>query len=169
MPSSTRRLFFALWPDEAIRREIVARRDSLGRVSRRQVPDHNLHLTLVFLGNQPAGRVAAIKAAADSAKASPCPVILDRLGWFPGAGVLWLGGEAPAPLQRLQADLHQRIDALGVGLDRRPFTPHVTLFRKVERRPKLTQPTPLTWPVRGFVLAESLPGRPYRLIGRWSL
>jgi len=169
MPSSTRRLFFALWPDEEIRREIVARRERLGRVSRRQVPAHNLHLTLVFLGNLANERVTGLETLAEAVQAPPSSLTLDRFGWFPRPRVLWLGGEAPAALARLQAQLHRRVLESGIRLDDRPFRPHVTLFRQVIRRPELPGPEPLIWPVRDFVLVESLPGRPYRVVGRWSL
>ncbi|WP_376696577.1 RNA 2',3'-cyclic phosphodiesterase [Wenzhouxiangella sp. EGI_FJ10305] len=168
-PQSTRRLFFALWPDEKIRREIVERREMLGRGSLKRVPDHNLHLTLLFLGDQPAERLGEFEAAADAIRGKPCELRLDRFGWFPGAGVLWLGGEAPETLQALQAALYARIGELGIDLDRRPFRPHVTLFRKVARRPDLPTPSPLSWPVREFALVESIPGQPYRRIGRWSI
>lgn len=166
-PQSTRRLFFALWPDEDVRRGIVERREMLGRVSRRRVPDHNLHLTLLFLGDQPAERLGEFESVAGAIRVEPCELRLDRFGWFPGARVLWLGGEAPEALRTLQAALYAGIGELGIDLDRRPFRPHVTLFRKVARRPGLPTPPPLSWPVREFALVESIPGQPYRRIGRW--
>jgi 2'-5' RNA ligase len=169
MPDRTRRLFFALWPDDDTRRGIAQRREALGRISRKRVPDHNLHLTLVFLGDQPAERLPEIEAAADSLDGDACTLALDRFGWFPGARVLWLGGEAPRPLADLQAALHRQILALGVRLDERPFRPHVTLFRQVARWPAPADPAPLAWPVGDFVLVESVPGAPYRVIGRWPL
>ncbi|MDZ7789429.1 MAG: RNA 2',3'-cyclic phosphodiesterase [Xanthomonadales bacterium] len=169
MPEPTRRLFFALWPDDATRRGIIRRRELLGRISRRRVPDHNLHLTLVFLGDQPADRLQDFEALAGSLAGEACTLELTRFGWFPGARVLWLGGEAPRPLAGLQAALHRQILELGVSLDERPFRPHVTLFRRVGRPPDLLDPEPLPWPVRDFVLVESVPGAPYRVVGRWPL
>lgn len=169
MPESTRRLFFALWPDEVTRLGIVDRRERLGGVGRRRVPDHNLHLTLVFLGNQPADRLPEFAAAAEEIDGAGCTLELDRFGWFARARVLWLGGEAPAPLIELQAGLQRRMLELDLRLDEWPFRPHVTLFRQVSRRPHLTDPEPLSWPVRDFVLVESLPGAPYRVLRRWEL
>ncbi len=169
MSTDTRRLFFALWPGEDVRRGIVERREMLGRVSRKRVPDHNLHLTLLFLGDQPGERLGEFEAAAGAIRGEPCELRLDCFGWFPRAGVLWLGGEAPEALQELQAELHMRIGELGIDLDRRPFRPHVTLFRKVAHRPDLPTPSPLSWPVRQFALVESIPGQPYRRIGRWPI
>lgn len=169
MPEATRRLFFALWPDEDIRLGIVDRRERLGRVGRRRVSDHNLHLTLVFLGDQPADRLPEFEAAVDEMSGAGCRLELDRFGWFARARVLWLGGEAPGPLAALQAELQRRMLELGLRLDERPFRPHVTLFRQVSRQPRLADPEPLAWPIRDFVLVESVPGTPYRVLRRWEL
>ncbi|NEZ05051.1 RNA 2',3'-cyclic phosphodiesterase [Wenzhouxiangella sp. XN201] len=168
--ADTRRLFLALWPDERIRAEIVARREALGTTDGpRRVPDHNLHLTLLFLGDQPADQMAAIETAVTAVEGRPFACVLDRFGWFPGARVLWLGGEAPAAMQILYSGLFEAVTGLGIRLDRRPLRPHVTLFRKVARRPELPRPEPLTWMVEHFGLVESVPGRPYRVLKSWSL
>ncbi len=165
----TRRLFFALWPDEGIRAGIVARRDLLRRVSRRRVPDHNLHLTLLFLGNQPADRVGAIAAVANDVAVASCTLRLDRIGWFPRARVAWLGGDAPAALNELVDDLKSAMTALDLTFDDRPFRPHVTLFRQVRQRPPRPDFEPLDWPVSGFSLVESISGRPYQVLRTWCV
>jgi 2'-5' RNA ligase len=164
-----RRLFFALWPDEGLRAAIVERRERLGALSRRRVPDHNLHLTLLFLGDQPADRLGDIEAAADGLSASPGELVLDRFGWFAGARVVWLGGEPPRFLNVLSSRLYSRISALGLSVDARPFRPHVTLFRKVSPRPELPEVAPLRWPVRDFALIESISNCPYQVLRTYSL
>lgn len=169
MPGNQRRLFFALWPDDEIRREIVRRREALGRISRRQVPDANLHLTLLFLGNQPADRVAGIETAVDEVSAETFRLQLDRFGWFARARVVWLGGQAPEAAQALVAALAGVLQPLELEFDVRPFRPHITLFRKVARRPDLPVPEPLAWPIGEFALVESIPGSPYRVLGKWPL
>ncbi|QOC21533.1 RNA 2',3'-cyclic phosphodiesterase [Wenzhouxiangella sp. AB-CW3] len=163
------RLFFALWPDEEVRAGIVARRECLGQVSRRRVPDHNLHLTLLFLGNQPADRVAAIKEAAGDVTAAGCKLRLDRIGWFPRPRVAWLGGDAPTPLSTLVDDLKSAMSTLDLVFDDRPFRPHVTLFRQVRRRPPCPDFEPLDWPVSEFALVESKAGHPYEKLKSWPL
>lgn len=169
MTDQARRLFFALWPDEGIRAAIVARRECLGRVSRRRVPDHNLHLTLLFLGDQPADRVGAIETAVNSVSAAACTLRLDRIGWFPRARVAWLGGDAPAPLSELVDDLKSAMSALDLSFDDRPFRPHVTLFRQVTQRPPCPDFEPLDWPVSEFALIESISGQPYQVLRKWWL
>ena len=169
MGSSTRRLFFALWPDDVTRAGIVARREKLGRVSRRQVPDHNLHLTLLFLGDQPADRLADIEAAVGTVSLAPCTLVLDRFGWFPGARVAWLGGEAPAALDALATALKSAMTPLGLTFDARPFRPHLTLFRQVRRCPHFPEIVPLEWPMSEFALVESIPGQPYQVLRKWDV
>ena len=169
MKATTRRLFFALWPDDDIRAGIVARRERLGAVSRRRVPDHNLHLTLLFLGDQPAERVGEIEVAAGQVSGSRCMLLLDRFGWFPGARVAWLGGDAPRSLAVLAGELRETLGPLGLTFDERPFRPHVTLFRQVKQRPEFPAVEPVHWPVSEFVLVESRPGRPYQCLRRWLL
>lgn len=169
MSSETRRLFFALWPNEALRREIAARREVLGRISRRRVPEANLHMTLVFVGDVPADAVPAVEAAGAAVHSAPFELVLDRFGWFPGARVVWLGGEAPDAGRALVASLESALDERGIGCDGRPWRPHVTLFRQVAGRPRLPEPAPLAWPAREFALVESVPGRPYQVLRTWPL
>jgi len=167
--AATRRLFFALWPCAEIRSEIVRRRQAIEGLSRRRVPDHNLHLTLLFLGDQPASRVREIITAAGQPDLPGFELVLDRLGWFARARVAWLGGHATARGKALVSALTAAADALGLAFDRRPWAPHVTLFRKVDARPNLPEIEPMVWPARQFALIESLPGRPYEALARFDL
>lgn len=169
MPEPTRRLFFALWPDDCLRRAIIERREMLGPVSRKRVPGRNLHLTLAFLGDRPAGELPEVERAADSIRSPAFGLTLDRFGWFARAGVVWLGGEAPGPARALARSLNAAMQELEIRLDGRPLVPHVTLFRKVRRRPDLPAPDPLRWAADGFALIESIPGRPYQVLRTWPL
>lgn len=167
--AATRRLFFALWPSSNIRTEIARRRRLIDGLSRRPVPEHNLHLTLLFLGDQPADRVREVIMAAGEPELPGFELVLDRLGWFARARVAWLGGPATARGKALVSALTAREDALGLAFDRRPWAPHVTLFRKVDARPNLPEIEPLVWPVRQFALIESVSGRPYEALARFDL
>jgi len=165
----TRRLFFACWPDERVRGEIVERRRLIDGLSPRRVPDHNLHLTLLFLGNQPGERLPELLATTDELSVDGFRLQLDRFGWFPGARVAWLGGAAPDAARALVNQLTDRCRALGLRFDHRRFHPHITLFRKVDRRVDFPRPPLLEWPVREFALIESIPSRPYQVLRTWPL
>jgi len=164
-----RRLFFACWPKDKVRAEIVARRQLIDDMSPRRVPDHNLHLTLLFLGNQPGGCVEALYDAVDSLQSRGFTFNLDRFGWFRDAQVVWLGGAAGESALALVADLSSAMLGLGLDFEQRTFCPHITLYRKVSCRPILPAPPCLDWRIDHFALIESLPARPYQVLRTWPL
>lgn len=166
---ASRRLFFALWPSPAVRAGIVERRKCIEGLSKRRVPDHNLHLTLLFLGDQPGDRLDEIVTAAKGLESIGFGMALDRFGWFARARVVWLGGPPPDAGRALVAKLSARMSGLGLQFDDRPWAPHVTLFRQVRHRPTLPDIEPLAWRADRFELIESMPGRPYQSLATFSL
>jgi len=168
MSDPTRRVFFALWPDAVVREAIVRQRGRLNPPGARRVPDHNLHLTLLFLGDQPSEAVDAVLGW-QSPELQNFRLTLDRFGWFAGARVAWLGGPRHAAGEGLVAALSERAAGQGLRFDRRRWVPHVTLFRRVARRQSAPDPTPVDWPVTEFALIESLPNQGYQVLRTWSL
>ena len=88
---TNRRLFFALWPDEAVRTQIVrATREPVRVSGGRPVRKDRLHVTVAFLGG-------LTEAGMEVARGVPpigvgaFDLALDRLGAFANGGVLWLG------------------------------------------------------------------------------
>ena len=65
------RLFFALEPDEKVRREIHAVQKKLD-CNGRKVPENQFHITLAFLGMQPAEMIPEVSAIASRVPFSPC-------------------------------------------------------------------------------------------------
>jgi 2'-5' RNA ligase len=108
-----------------------------------------LHVTLAFLGEQPAERLDVLQHVARVAAGASRPGTL-RLGQAGSFGarraprVLWVGLDGD--LQAL-ADLYERLAAglrqAGFTLDDRPFSPHVTLAR---RREQARGGPPAGWP-----------------------
>lgn len=164
-----RRLFFALWPDPTTRKAIVDRRAAFWNEPGRRVPDRNLHITLLFLGDQPPALVEPVIEAAAGVSGPGFALELDRLGWFARARVAWLGGPAPRAGEMLVDTLDAAVRSIGIELQRRRWHPHVTLFRRVDRRPRLPEIEPLAWAVAGFSLVESIPGQPYQVLRTWPL
>ncbi|MDT8449036.1 MAG: RNA 2',3'-cyclic phosphodiesterase [Wenzhouxiangellaceae bacterium] len=164
-----RRLFFALWPDSPVRRAIADRRAAFESEPGRCVPDRNLHITLLFLGDQPAETVEPVIEVAAGVSGPGFPLVLDRLGWFARARVAWLGGRAPRSGEALVGGLEAAVRSIGIELQRRRWHPHATLFRRVDRRPRLPKVEPLEWDVTGFSLVESIPGKPYQVLRTWPL
>ena len=173
MAAEHRRVFFALWPDARVADGFAAiarhaHADCGGRITGRD----SIHLTLAFLGDIPAERVADAEAAAALVAGEPFTMPIDRLGHWKHNRILWAGCEdPPAALAALVADLGERLRGAGFTLEMRPFAAHVTLLRNARCATAPTLAETIEWPVGEFVLVESTPGAEvrYRPIGRWPL
>jgi len=165
-----RRLFFALWPDDAVRRQIAALSRQL---CKRPVPDTNLHLTLLFLGQVDEIAEACFCAAAARVQSVPFTVSLNRYGGWARKRIQWLGPSAPpAVLEELADALYCAGAKCGFEVEKRPFVPHVTLSRKAKKPLEGPAPVPVVWHASDFVLAESVPspdGVRYVVRERWAL
>ncbi len=172
--AAQRRLYFALWPDKAVRRQLEApQQDARAACGGRAMGPETLHLTLAFLGGVDGERVPVVEAAAAAIKRGAFEFLLDRLACWPDKHIVWMGADSvPEALAQLAADLSGNLRAAGFVLETRPFVPHVTLLRKAAKGESLPPARPILWPVRDFVLVESklsAAGAHYDIIGRWGL
>ena len=141
----TVRVFVAIELPQTVADTLAAVIDELRRASiaeLRLMRPEGVHLTLKFLGDVEPDRLKAIEAAVGRvAEAHACFSLgLGEPGAFPGgadARVLWidLRGDLE-PLQALQRDVEESLEALGFGRDRREFSPHLTLARLRDRASK---------------------------------
>jgi RNA 2',3'-cyclic 3'-phosphodiesterase len=129
------RLFIAIEFPAEIRNALVSLVSQLRGTAPKAkwVRAENLHVTLKFLGETEAAKLAAIQSAIGSIR-SPQPVTLAfrGLGFFPNERrprVFWAGLEASANLSALAEDIDRSVHSLGFPLEERPFTPHLTLAR----------------------------------------
>jgi 2'-5' RNA ligase len=109
--------------------------------------------------------------AGAAARGQPFSLVLDRLGAFRRAGVAWAGASTVDPaLLQLQGRLAVALDEREFTLEARPFNPHVTLVRKVERPLRDETVEPVAWRVTDFTLMRSdlRTGR-YETVERWPL
>ncbi len=172
MTGAGQRLFLALWPPDPVRGAMrdVARR-LVREVDGRRVKDVGLHLTLAFLGVVEEARREALEAALGRLVLVAHTLLLDRLGYWRRPQVVWLGAtHTPEALADFVADLRVRLRDLELPVDDRPFVPHVTLLRKVRRRPPALIYEPIAWGVDGFVLVQSElrpEGAEYTVLRRW--
>jgi 2'-5' RNA ligase len=132
---STLRLFVALDLPQTVRQE-------LHNIQRR-LRDHNravrwsdpasMHLTLHFLGETPKRFVAPLLAGLHAITVSPVRLHLNQLGCFPASGplrVVWAGLDGDLDgLASLHRAVGRVIESVGLAVDQRPFTPHITLAR----------------------------------------
>jgi 2'-5' RNA ligase len=168
------RLFFALWPETGVRKELAAWQKKLQQgVNAQASRPWTLHLTLVFLGATPVAQLDAVKDAAAGARGKAIDLLLDKADYWPHNHIVWAGCSAPpAELLELQATLTARLAAAGVAFDKQAFKAHVSLLRNV-RNPKAEwAQTEIIWPARDFVLVESKPGKDgsrYEISARFPL
>ena len=169
------RLFFALWPDDQVRQQMVAafRQAPQFALAGRKMQPANLHMTLHFIGNVDTEKRDCLHQAAQTVRAKPCQLQLDRFGHFYQARVFWLGCQhIPEELQALYRDLGEALSACDYQLEHRPYAPHITLMRKLLKPGGMMAPQPITWSVEEFVLVESVPvpqGVEYRVIQHYPL
>jgi len=167
------RLFFALWPDDSIRARIAARMPewSAGLEGRWQRPEQ-WHVTLEFIGEVPAGRVAALQRVAQDLPVPAVEIAFDRLEHWPGPQVACLvSTPVPAALSQFVERLRVGLTQAGFTPEARPFRAHVTLARKVKAMHAMPVVPPLRWPAAGFALVRSVTdpaGSRYEPIACWN-
>lgn len=175
--ASLHRVFFALWPEDGLRADIDRTAATLERdhaPGGRRLKPERYHVTLQFLGDfqpLPPSLIDTACAAADAVRAPAFAMPLDCAGSFRGSNVWWLGAQAmPTGLQTLWERLGQALLRARVPIKASAsYVPHLTIQRDVRRQLPETPIAPLPWHVDQFVLIDSRPGRPYDVVGRWSL
>jgi 2'-5' RNA ligase len=152
-----RRLFVVLRPDVKVRHELtlLQARPEIREAVRRTVPAKNIHITLQFLGDVDALQQPALEARLAEFVFEPFTLILDRVGYWPRPGILWLGPRKMlrafnVAVQRLSNQLH----ALGYQADGRCFKAHVTLAWNARAAEHFVF-SPVTWYAETMVLAVS--------------
>lgn len=169
----TSRVFFALWPDDAVRSKLGMAAAQLHKVcGGRRTRAESIHLTLVFLGEVERARLDELRAAAARVKGASFVVRLTRLGGWTHNRIAWAAPEeTPPPMTQLVADLHAELESAGFRFDARRFLPHVTLIRKADCRANIPLDL-IEWQAGEFVLVRSVAterSSGYEIIGRWLL
>ncbi|MGH8049045.1 MAG: RNA 2',3'-cyclic phosphodiesterase [Arenimonas sp.] len=173
--------FFALSPDAEVRQQLSQVADDL-RVSDSLngswIASERYHLTLHHLGQFPEARPDLVKralAAANTVRMQGFNIKLDhfmsfesKTGKFPC--VLTSKYEL-AELKNFWQLLKESLYAQRLGqYVANSFTPHTTLLYSRQPIVKTHAVVPIQWPVKDFVLIESLVGKSEHIeLGRWPL
>ncbi len=164
------RLFFALPCPKDQAQAIAAWRATLpaqGKPSHRD----NLHLTLAFIGMQPASLLLQLEQLGASVQLDAFALQLNAIECWAN-GILHLAPAEPAPaLLTLQQRLQEGLSGLGIELEQQTYRPHLTLARQCKELPSVIAPI-FAWQVDSFALylSESTPeGVRYRALASWPL
>lgn len=168
------RLFFAVWPEASCRRRLAATARNLSAIcGGRLVFTGNLHMTLMFIGAIDRSLIPALEGAAAALRVAPFELALDRLDCLGHHRIACaVPGAVPEALSLLASQLREAVAATGIGFDRKPFVPHVTLLRNIERSFSARTMPALAWRIGSFALVESIAtgrGVRYQTLGTWQL
>jgi len=157
---NTKRLFFALWPDNRQRERL---RDPINSVAKtvegRAVDRRNWHVTLAFIGAFPENRIPYLLERAKDIYVLPFRLNFDRLEYWARPRVASLSAATvPEELQELVDSLNLVISDLGLTPEDRNYRPHITVVRNARSftTERLTQRVATEW--SGFELMESVSG-----------
>jgi len=155
---STRRLFFALWPDDRQRDRL---RDVISPLAKLVEGQHiyrgNWHVTTAFIGEFSEARVPDLQAQAAQIAVEPFRLRFDRVEFWPRPKVASLvAAIVPAELQRLVDAQNSLLADLGVRVESRTYRPHITVVRRARpfETQRLAQPAVVEW--SSFELVESI-------------
>lgn len=172
MSGDAARVFFAAWPPPEVQRALGDIAQAHCECGGRAVPERNIHLTLLFIGDVPRDRVPGLEALGAAVTSPGFSLRVDRLEYWRHNHILWAGvGNCPRELTALVERLQQPAAAAGHRIERRPYVPHVTLRRDARRAPENAR-IQVDWPVAELALVESVQrerGRMYEVLRRWPL
>lgn len=176
----TDRLFFAIFPDDAVAAQAVQLGRQLQSAHKLRKAPHQqdrLHITLAHLGDFAGLRMDLVRDASEVAAslcASRFDVVLDHVLCFSGSAgqrpLVVLGREGVRRLEAFQHRLDMALKRAGVvRKPTQPYRPHLTLLYGGKDEAAAEVP-PLRWTVREFMLVRSFLGQGrYEVLGRWPL
>jgi 2'-5' RNA ligase len=96
-------------------------------------PPENLHITTKFIGEWPEDRLEDLKGTLRGLpRRQPFEIDMHGLGWYPNPHsprVLWAAVHAGDSLKDLARDTEQALAGLGVAIENKAYSPHLTLAR----------------------------------------
>jgi 2'-5' RNA ligase len=159
---SSKRLFFALWPDHRQRDRM---RDFISPLAKeiegRAIDRRNWHITLAYIGEFPEQLIPALQNAASAIVVEPFRLRFDRLEFWPRPKVASVVTRTvPAELQMLVQALNGVLLKAGIVVEERTYRPHITVVRNA--RPfeplRLAQSAEIEWDSFRLIESVSQPG-----------
>lgn len=134
---------------------------------------HNLHLTLVFVGNVAVPRITELRANAAAVTAPRFELTFETLDYWRHNHVVWAGASTcPDALGQLVTGIRRAVRDAELRCDNRDYVPHITLLRDARRGPAATAARSIVWRAADFALVQSLRrngATVYEVVERWPL
>jgi 2'-5' RNA ligase len=121
------RLFTAIAVPSDIQDRLAAMQRGIPGASWR--PKENFHITLAFHGDVDEAKARDLDLELSQIVLPPMEVKLQGIGWFGGLepNNLWIGAEPFRGLSELASKCERAAKRVGLEVEKRKFTPHVTL------------------------------------------
>ena len=151
------RLFIAIQLSEKMKDALIEAQNSYydHGVRGNYTPEENLHLTLAFIGEYPAAE--PVLEALSELNFKPFEITLEGLGCFDE--LRWAGVRECVPLEILAKKVRRSLAEHGIPFDRKRFSPHITLIRKLSGKLPATQIRPVSMTVDAISLLRSDRGK----------
>ena len=157
------RVFFALWPTAAERRQLSTWQKPLHKLyGGRAMRGETLHNTLVFIGNVELSRLEALQLAAQEVGGQRFKLCFDTAQYWAHNRIVYAApADPPQQLVQLVDKLQKRLAMHGFEFDQRTYQPHVTLLRNTrwsdEAMPRqMPQMQPVCWQAVDFALVQAV-------------
>ena len=136
---SSRRLFFALWPND---RQRDAMRNIISPVATSvegsAVYRGSWHVTLAFVGDCPEEKIADIQAVYRAVKFEPFRTRFDKAEfWIRPKIAILTSQSVPSELKHLNLTLETLLENVGFAPELKTYRPHITIVKRA--RPFETQ------------------------------
>lgn len=129
------RLFISIEPDDLLLKTFdeityVLKENTRGSYTRSE----NIHLTLVFIGEIKEEKIDSIKQTMDEVSFDSFEILLSAIGRFKryGGDIVWVGFKNEKKLELLVENLKAKLLSQGFEIDKKKFTPHITLGRRIK-------------------------------------
>jgi 2'-5' RNA ligase len=174
LAAETARVFFALWPDDAVREQFMQWAKLLQETCGGSITKPgNLHITLAFLGNVAVSSLDELKLLAGKLGGFAFNLNFTSPGHWGHNRIVWAApDETPQVLSDFVKTLERSLQIAGFSFDERPYVSHLTLLRNARWDPPARLLKNINWEINEFVLLRSNQierGSEYEVIGRWPL
>jgi len=128
------RLFVSLNLPDPVLEQMIAIRDSVSNNKNvKWEPKEKLHLTIKFIGDvssETTNEISSDLAFIENYSSIKCS--LNKFGFYYRGNkpiILWAGLETDVILNKLIAELNERLKNFNIPVEQRKFNPHITLLR----------------------------------------